>query len=196
MRLLIVGTNFSPEKIGIGKYTAEMVEWLAKRGHKLRVVTAPPYYPEWYVGDGYTSWFYSYETMCEAEVWRCPLWIPKKLSGLKRLLHLASFALSSFPVVLGHTLWRPDVVIVIEPPLMCSPIAWFTARLSGANAWLHIQDFEVDAAFDLGILPPGPLRRWILVVERWLMSGLMTFRRSQMVALRWRMRPGTENRLD
>ena len=30
----------------------------------------------------------------------------------------------------------------------CSP-----HKLSGAAAWLHVQDFEVDAAFDLGFLP-------------------------------------------
>jgi len=24
---------------------------------------------------------------------------------------------------------------------------WLAARLSGAKAWLHVQDFEVDAAF-------------------------------------------------
>ena len=50
-------------------------------------------------------------------VYRCPLWVPFQPSGLKRLLHLASFALSSFPVMLRQILWRPDVVFVVEPPL-------------------------------------------------------------------------------
>ncbi|MFZ2393335.1 MAG: glycosyltransferase [Rhodoferax sp.] len=31
---------------GIGKYTGEMAAWLAARGHQVRVVTAPPYYPD------------------------------------------------------------------------------------------------------------------------------------------------------
>ncbi|MDQ6953563.1 MAG: hypothetical protein Q9M15_08555 [Mariprofundaceae bacterium] len=84
-------------------------------------------------------------------VYRCPLYVPAKASGLKRIIHLASFALSSFPIMLKHIFWKPDVVMVIEPPLLCAPMAWLTARLSGAKCWLHIQDFEVDAAFDLGI---------------------------------------------
>ena len=50
MRILIHGINFSPELTGIGKYSGEMAEWLVAQGHEVRVVTAPPYYPEWRVG--------------------------------------------------------------------------------------------------------------------------------------------------
>lgn len=28
-------------------YSGEMAEWLAAQGHEVRVVTAPPYYPQW-----------------------------------------------------------------------------------------------------------------------------------------------------
>lgn len=169
LRILLAGSNFRPERIGIGKYSGEMATWLAARGHRVRVVTAPPYYPEWRVAQGYSACAYRRECLDGVEVFRCPVWVPSRLSGLRRLLHLASFSLSSLPVVLGQVFWRPDVVIVIEPPLMCAPSAWLAARLSGARAWLHIQDFEVDAAFDMGILPPGRLRRWVLVAERRLM---------------------------
>jgi len=55
MRLLVYGINFSPEVTGIGKYTGEMCQWLAQRGHEIRVVTAPPYYPEWRVRAGYSA---------------------------------------------------------------------------------------------------------------------------------------------
>ena len=50
MKILIHGINFSPEFTGIGKYSGEMAEWLATHGHEVRVVTAPPYYPQWRVG--------------------------------------------------------------------------------------------------------------------------------------------------
>ena len=40
---------FFLEKIGIGKYSGEMAEWLVAHGHKVRVVTAPHYYPQWRV---------------------------------------------------------------------------------------------------------------------------------------------------
>ena len=146
-----------------------MAEWLASRGHEVRVVTAPPYYPEWRIGSGYSAGCYKREFLAGVDVWRCPLWVPKKPSGLKRILHLASFALSCLPVMLRQVFWKPDVVLVIEPPLMCAPIVWLTAKLCGAKSWLHIQDFEVDAAFDMAILQSPWMRRFALWCESQLM---------------------------
>ena len=50
MKILIYGINFSPELTGIGKYTGEMTDWMHNNGVDVRVITAPPYYPEWKVG--------------------------------------------------------------------------------------------------------------------------------------------------
>ena len=61
MRILLHGINYSPELTGIGKYSGEMAEWLAARGHGVRVVTAPPYYPAWRVRTDYRAWSYTTE---------------------------------------------------------------------------------------------------------------------------------------
>lgn len=169
MRILIHGINYAPELTGIGKYTGEMAEWLASQGHKVRVIAAPPYYPEWQIGPGYSATQYYKETVRGVSVWRCPLWVPRKQSTKNRLLHLASFALTSFPAMLAQAFWRPDVVLVIEPPFFCAPMAWWAARLGGAKAWLHIQDFEIDAAFELGFLKSQLLRSLVSAIERWMM---------------------------
>jgi colanic acid biosynthesis glycosyl transferase WcaI len=55
VRILIHGINFAPELTGTGKYTGEMAAWLASRGHEVSVVTAPPYYPDWRIGEGYSA---------------------------------------------------------------------------------------------------------------------------------------------
>ena len=39
--------NYFPEPTGIGKYSGEMGEWLSQAGHEIRVIAAPPYYPNW-----------------------------------------------------------------------------------------------------------------------------------------------------
>ena len=158
MRILIYGINYLPELTGIGKYTGEMAEWLAANGHEVRVVTAPPYYPAWRIGQGYAAGRYARELLNGVSVLRCPLWVPSKVTGAKRILHLASFALSSFPVLIRESLrWRPDVIVALEPSFMCTPAALLAGRLSGAPCWLHVQDLEVDAAFALGILPSASL---------------------------------------
>ncbi|MEN9205426.1 MAG: glycosyltransferase WbuB [Thermostichales cyanobacterium DRC_bins_46] len=167
MRILIYGLNFAPEPTGIGKYSGEMAAWLAARGHQVRVVTTPPYYPAWQVDPQYCAWHYRRETWAGVQIWRCPLWVKKQPSGLERLLHLLSFALSSLPVMLRQILWHADVVIVIEPAFFCTPMALITARLGGSRAWLHIQDFEMDAAFELGIIPKK-LKGFVANLEQWL----------------------------
>lgn len=45
MRLLILGFNYAPEKIGIAVYTTGMAEALAAEGHEVRVIAGQPYYP-------------------------------------------------------------------------------------------------------------------------------------------------------
>jgi colanic acid biosynthesis glycosyl transferase WcaI len=171
MKILIHGINYAPEIIGTGKYTGELGQWLAARGHEVRVVTAPPYYPAWRVGEGYSAGEYRRERIAGVDVWRCPLWVPEKPSGLKRLLHLASFAASSFPIMVRQALWRPDVVMLIEPTLFGAPAAWLTARLCGARRWMHIQDFELDAATELGLMDIRRVRRAIYGAERLLLRG-------------------------
>jgi len=170
LRLLIYGLNHAPEPTGIGKFTGEMAAWLASRGHEVRVVTAPPYYPAWWVGPGYSAWRWQREEIEGAQVYRCPLYVPAQPSGTKRILHLASFALSSLPVALWQALvFRPQVLIAIAPALTSIPGARLAAALGGAAAWLHIQAFEIDAAFALGMVSGGPVRRFALGSESWLL---------------------------
>jgi colanic acid biosynthesis glycosyl transferase WcaI len=189
MKLLVYGINFAPELTGIGKYTGEMVAWLAARGHEVRVVTAPPYYPDWAIRPGYSGSRYAREDWRGATVFRTPLWVPRKLTGLKRLLHLASFALSSLPTLLAQWRWKPDVVWVTEPPLFCTPAALAFARLRSAKAWLHIQDYEVDAAFELGLLKGAGARSIVAAAERGLMRR---FDRISTISSRMRERAGSK----
>lgn len=170
-RILVITGNFSPEITGIGKYVGEMTAWMSHAGFDIRVITAPPYYPAWRVSAGYSSRRYSRERQSGALVYRCPLFVPRQPRGVTRMLHTISFALSTFPVALWQALlWRPNLVFVVEPPLTCAPAAILAAKVCGARAWLHVQDFEVDAAFDLGLLRNERLRRFALGTERWLMQ--------------------------
>ena len=169
MKILLYCINFAPEQIGVGKYTGEMAAWLARFGHQIHVVTAPPYYPAWRISAGYPAWRYSREEWQGCSVWRCPLWVPARPRGVTRILHLISFALSSLPVLLGQIGWRPDIVFVLEPPLFCAPGALLFARLTGARAWLHVQDFEVAAYFGLDFSRAGLFQRLLVSMEGWLM---------------------------
>ena len=180
MRILLYGINFSPELTGIGKYSGEMATWLAQRGHDVHVITSVPYYPQWKIHSGYKNWwsieFLSLQANPKVKkkvgflkVYRCPLWIPSKPRGLKRILHSASFAMSSLPLFILQWKWRPEIIFVVEPPLFCAPSALIFSKLMGSKSWLHIQDFEVDAAFQLGIIKGRILKKLASLVDLWLM---------------------------
>ncbi len=177
MKLLILGLNYSPEPIGIGPYTAGLAEALAEAGHDIRVVTSHPYYPAWRRQEGYPRVAYRREKHRGVRIIRCPLYVPAKPSGVKRILHHLSFAATaSIPAIWLGIRWRPDLVLTIAPSLLSSPIARWAARPSGAATWLHIQDFEIEAAFATGLLDPKSRSgRLALAFQRWTMRGFDIF---------------------
>jgi colanic acid biosynthesis glycosyl transferase WcaI len=157
MRILFLGLNYAPEAIGIAVYSTGLCERLAAMGHEVRVVAAKPYYPQWRVFEGFAG---GGRRALEGgvDILRCPLYVPAKPSGVKRLLHYASFAASALlPMIGAARAFRPDVVFTVAPSLASAPVAWLASKLAGARCWLHIQDFEVEAAVATGLLQPGSL---------------------------------------
>jgi colanic acid biosynthesis glycosyl transferase WcaI len=168
VKILVHTIFYRPELTGVAKYTAELCEWLVAQGHDVHVVAPPPYYPQWRVQTPYRQWGYASEVLNGVHVRRCPIWLPKRPGGLGRILYGLSFLLASLPAMLREVWWAPDLVLAIEPSFLNSTVAWPVARISGASAWLHIQDFEVDLAFDMGQLRLG--RGIVERGERWLLK--------------------------
>lgn len=172
MKITIFGINYTPEMIGIAKYTSGLAEGLAKRGHEVSVVTALPYYPGWKIKEGWQRPFWIRQLHAGGvKAIHCPIYVPRTPSGNRRILHYLSFLASSFPLALWHGLVRrPDVVLAIAPSLIASLSALSAARLCGAKAWLHIQDFEVEAAFATKLLKQNGRRASLATrFESWVL---------------------------
>lgn len=164
MDILILGLNYAPEPVGIGPYTAGMAESLAAAGHRVRVVCGKPYYPQWKIQPGFEG---GAKRTSErgVDILRLPLYVPAEPNGRRRLVHHASFAARALPAMLGAVRERkPDVIIAVAPSLISTIAAHVAARASGAKLWLHVQDFEVEAAFATGLLNE---RSSIARVARW-----------------------------
>ena len=154
IKALIVCINYSPELISTGLYTTGLAEYLASEGGAIDVVTALPYYPAWKTFDGWRRpWWKSRISENGVRITHCPIYVPNRPTGAKRILHYISFAISSFPIIISKSLrHRPRTILVVAPSLINAPGALFAARLVQAKAWLHVQDFEVEAAYATGLL--------------------------------------------
>lgn len=172
--ILLLTLNYAPEPVGIGPYSAGLAEALAERGHRVQVIAGKPYYPQWRVYPAFAGGGWQHGEEQGVAITRCPHYVPAQPGGLKRILHLASFALTALPVALRAALrgkaQRPQVVMVIAPALLSVLTGWLAARLAGARLWIHVQDFEVEAALATGLLGeqglPARLARWL---EGWVL---------------------------
>lgn len=156
MRILFLCLNYSPEQISVAVYSSGLCEELVARGHEVRAIVGKPYYPEWRVYDAYRGG--GARVSIENGVWikRVPLYVPANPTGLRRIIHHLSFALSSLvPMLREARSMKPDVVLTEAPSLIAAPVAHLAASISGAKSWLHIQDFEVEAAFATGLVDSG-----------------------------------------
>jgi colanic acid biosynthesis glycosyl transferase WcaI len=152
MKILILGLNYAPEKVGIAVYTTGLANALAAAGHEVTIIAGQPYYPAWKLMDGHRLTWDS-RTENGVTVIRCPHYIPANPTGIGRILHHISFALSTLFPALGHSLrGRPDLVFAVAPSIIGAPVARLAALVGGARSWLHVQDFEMDAAFATGLM--------------------------------------------
>lgn len=168
--LLIIGLNYTPEPVGIGPYTAGLCETLVRSGHRITAIVGKPYYPHWLADPAYAGGWLEAEQNGVRLV-RCPHYVPRNPTGIRRFAHLISFAISAMvPAVRIALRDRPQVVFCVAPALVSVITAILAAWVCGARLWIHIQDFEVEAAFATGLMRKNSLHgRIALWLEAWLL---------------------------
>ena len=90
-RILVLGTNYYPEPIGIPRYTTEMAEDMADNGYRVTVVAAAPLYPTWTRQPGYRYRWYSRERRNGVTIWRVPTYVPRDLGFVQRTIYELGF---------------------------------------------------------------------------------------------------------
>lgn len=171
MKIIIFGINYSPEITGIGKYTGEMGSWFAKKGHQVQVVTAFPYYPEWKILPSYKRKIWHKEHLDGALLYRVPLYVPKNLSSVKRILHEFSFVMAALPVFIKLCFGRrADIVFCVAPPFYLALLPLFYAFLKRTPLVNHVQDLQVDAAKELGMINNKYFLRLMFSLEHFILK--------------------------
>ena len=160
MNITVWGINYSPEPTGIGPFNASLCEFLAQRGHRVEMVTGFEYYPNWKKKAEDSGCVYREERRAGVEIHRCWLYVPEKVCARNRILHELSFVMSSLWRILR--LKRPDVFVVVSPPLLLGLAALAASFFKRTPFVFHIQDLQPDAAVRLGMLKANSLMTRVL----------------------------------
>jgi colanic acid biosynthesis glycosyl transferase WcaI len=176
-RILLIGYNFYPEPTGIGKYSGEMMKWLANNGHDCAAITAYPYYPYWKVQEPYYKNRFFYTTENEEfnsgghlTTYRCPMYVPSKPSGLKRILLDFTFLISAFfRLLLLLPKQKFDVVFVVAPSFHFGLLGVLYKKIKKARFIYHIQDMQIEAARDLQMIKSDAVITSLFKLEKYIL---------------------------
>lgn len=148
--ITLISLNFYPEDTAIGLYSTQLAEYLEEQGVILSVITAFPYYPKWKISEDYIDKkTYYQEKKGNINIYRYKQFTPQNPTFLKRVAHIADFTIGSrFNF---KQIKQCDIVISVIPFTSSAWLGNMLSRKRDAKHWIHIQDFEFDAAFQSGV---------------------------------------------
>jgi len=163
MRVVVWGINYAPEITGIAPHNVALCEFLRERDVDVEMVTTFAYYPAWRKSAEDRHQLFRTDSINGVPVHRCWHFVPARVSAWKRIVHEATFVLTS--TLRAFSLERPDVYLIASPPLFLGMAAWFVALLKRAPFVFHVQDLQPDAAVGLGMLRAGIFTRALYRLE-------------------------------
>jgi colanic acid biosynthesis glycosyl transferase WcaI len=154
MRVLVVGTNYVPERTGMAPFSTGLCEHFAEQGHDVQVITTFPYYPEWRIWDGYRGRLTQKEQNNGVNVRRVWHYVPARASSLvQRLIHDVSFAIHVFLAALFMS--KFDIVCCVCPPPTLALTGYLLSIFRRQPYMILLTDLASDAALATGIMREG-----------------------------------------
>ena len=163
MRIIVWGINYAPELTGIAPYNTALCDFLRGRGDDVEMLTTFAYYPTWRKQAEDRGRLYRDDLVDGVPVHRCWHYVPEKVAAWKRIVHEGTFVLTS--TLRALSLRRPDVYVMVSPPLLLGAAAWLVTKLKESDYVFHVQDLQPDAAVGLGMLRKGWFTRALYALE-------------------------------
>ena len=175
MRILFMAQCYAPENISAAVLITELAADLAKRGHRVTVVTGAPNYPQGRVFKGYRNSLYKVEILDGVRVIRTWSYISPSKRFLPRLLHYGTYSMTAFYG--GLFAGRPDVIVSYSPPLPLGLSAWLLSLIYRVPWVLQLEDLYPDAAIAAGVMTNKKIIKFFLGMENFL------YRNSQRISV-------------
>lgn len=176
MNILVLCPHFAPDVAPTGEVMTAIVGALADRGHRLHVVTSLPWYRHHAVEEGWTGRVARTESVPWGWITRLHPFPTDKTNIPARAVAFAGF--TGLAAVRGAlTRIRPDVVLVMSPPLPLGVAGWLAAVPRSTPFVFNIQDVFPDVAVELGAITDAR----VIAAASWLERFL--YRRSDAVTV-------------
>lgn len=140
MKVLVLSQYYPPENTLIAPTLARE---LANQGHRVRVLTGYPNYPEGRLFDGYSQQWRHREADGAVEVLRVPMWLDHSQSPVRRAVNYASFGLAS--ATARSFAKGADVIYVYATQMTAAFGPWLWSLVGGTPYVLHVQDLWPDS---------------------------------------------------
>jgi colanic acid biosynthesis glycosyl transferase WcaI len=163
--VLFVTPYYRPEMIGSAPYCADIAEFLAKQGRRVRVVTAQPHYP---LAQLFGAPRARSEVISGVAVERLQVWTPPRRSTLARLASEFSFLLAGVQSLLSGRVPRANLVLSLCPSILCAAVGIIAKRRGGRHVAI-VHDIQSGLAEGLGMVGSGQLIR----VFQWFEKSIL-----------------------
>jgi colanic acid biosynthesis glycosyl transferase WcaI len=145
-RIVIWSPNYAPDVTGIPPLVTDAAEWLAGRGHDVRVVTTVPHYPQRRISAAYRGRLWWSETRNGVQVHRSWLYVRPAESFRDKALYEVTAAGLALPRV-AASVRGADVLVCVVPTLAAAAAAAALRRLVRRfRLVLWVQDLVLAAA--------------------------------------------------
>ena len=164
MKILITTQYFYPEDFRINDFAFKM----AKRGHKVSVITAVPNYPSGKFHDGYKS--FSKEIIEDVTIYRVPIFPRGKSRGIELVINYLSFLFSA--LIFGPFLIRKikaDVVFSINySPATVGLVGIFFSKIKKAPLFIWVQDLWPDSLIAANAVKSNTIIQLVQSMVKWI----------------------------
>jgi glycosyltransferase involved in cell wall biosynthesis len=162
LKLLFLTHYFPPEVGAPQSRIDEIAKVLAKRGHKVSVLTNFPHYPDGVIKTPYQRAVLLKESRGEVDVIRSYVWARPNKGFASRMANHLSFCITS--LVAASKLPPCDVVVTESPPLFLGFSGWIISRMLGASHIFNVADVWPQSAVEMGALT----NRTAVTMAEWL----------------------------
>ncbi|WP_117000735.1 glycosyltransferase family 4 protein [Desertimonas flava] len=167
MNIVVLGPHFDPDTAPTGRVLSRIVSELARRGHRVHVVAALPWYRDHAVEAGWEARLGRRQQVEWGTITRVnPFPGDDKRNLVRRALGFAGFSVlaGAAGVLAGGVGQRVDAVIAMSPPLTLGLTGRLVAWSHRAPLVFNIQDVFPDAAVRTGAIT----NRRVIAVASWL----------------------------